>query len=84
METLRAILSVLYQVMNVYFYIMIATIILSWTPLTNTKFFMVLKIITDPYLNLFRGFIVLSNIDFTPIVGIFLYELLLRLMLSVI
>lgn len=67
-----------YYVLLAYFYVMIVYILLSWTPLRNSQFYRLLSKIVDPYLGIFRGWIVLSNIDFTPMLGLLLYQLILN------
>ncbi len=69
-----------YQVLTVYFYIMIATIILSWTPIRNSKIYLILEKITSPYLKIFRGWIVIGMVDFTPMLGLIIFQVLLTIM----
>ncbi len=66
-----------YIVLNLYYYLIIITVLLSWTPLVKTKFYGILQAITAPYMNIFRGLIVISNIDLTPLLGFILYQVLL-------
>jgi uncharacterized protein YggT (Ycf19 family) len=68
-----------YYVLLAYFYTMIIYILLSWTPLRNSQFYRVLSKIVDPYLGIFRGWIVISNIDFTPMLGLLLYQFILNI-----
>jgi YggT family protein len=69
------ILRGLVVVLEVYFYLMIATILLTWFPeATKTKWFEALYQITSPYLRLFRGVVVIGQFDFTPIIGFLLYQ----------
>ncbi|MDA3932508.1 MAG: YggT family protein [Tenericutes bacterium] len=68
-----------YIFLRIYFYVMILYIILSWTPLVNSKFYSVLRKIVDPYLGIFRGLFVFGSMDFTPIVGLLLYQFLLMM-----
>ena len=68
-----------YYVLLAYFYVMIIYILLSWTPLRNSQFYRILSKIVDPYLGIFRGWIVLSNIDFTPMLGLLLYQFILNI-----
>jgi uncharacterized protein YggT (Ycf19 family) len=56
---------------------MIVYVLLSWTPLRNSRFYYILSKIVDPYLGIFRGWLVFSNIDFTPMLGLILYQVLL-------
>ncbi|MFP4478157.1 MAG: YggT family protein [Candidatus Izemoplasmatales bacterium] len=68
-----------YLFLRIYFYIMIVYIILSWTPLVNSKFYLILRIIVEPYLGIFRGWFILGSMDFTPIIGLLLYRFLLTM-----
>ncbi|MDY0317978.1 MAG: YggT family protein [Candidatus Izemoplasmatales bacterium] len=66
-----------YYVLLTYFYIMIVYVLLSWTPLRNSRFYDILSKIVNPYLGIFRGWLVFSNIDFTPMLGLILYQFIL-------
>ncbi len=69
----------LYYVLQIYFYILIGYILLSWIPdIRNTRFYYYLHQIADPYMRLFRGILVFGQMDFTPIVGFMLYMFGLR------
>ena len=66
------IIGVLLQTLEIYFYILVIRILLTWFPnldwsnpiLTN------ISAITDPYLNLFRGIIPpLGGLDLSPILA---------------
>ncbi|MDD3129215.1 MAG: YggT family protein [Candidatus Izemoplasmatales bacterium] len=72
-------LEIAYYVLYVYLYIMIVYILLSWTSIRNSKFYRILGKIVDPYLSIFRGWIVFSNIDFTPMLGLLLYQFVLSI-----
>lgn len=74
MELLLEILHIIYEVMRIYYYIMIITIILSWLPIRNSNFFRVLYRLTAPYLNIFRGWLVIRGIDISPIIGLLFYR----------
>jgi len=74
---LYEILNVVYQVLRVYMYIMFVYILLSWTPLINSKFYGYLRRICDPYLNIFRGKLIISNMDFGGLFGLILLQVLL-------
>jgi len=56
---------------------MFVYILLSWTPLVKSKFYDVLRRICDPYLRIFRGKLVISNMDFGGLVGLILLQVLL-------
>lgn len=78
-EIIRTIIFYAYHILRVYFYLMLATLILSWTPIRNTRFYAVLEKITMVYLNLFRGWIVIGQFDFTPILGLLIYQFILQM-----
>ncbi|MBU0997318.1 MAG: YggT family protein [Firmicutes bacterium] len=73
-------LVIVYNLLYVYFVILVVAILLSWTPLIHTKFYGFIEKITDPFLNIFRGYIIIGQFDLTPTLGIFLYYLLLTFM----
>ncbi len=71
----------LYMIINIYFYMIIAYILLSWVPeLRKTKFYTMIYLIVSPYMRFFRGILVFGNFDFTPIVGIMLLRFFLLFM----
>ncbi|MDY0024004.1 MAG: YggT family protein [Candidatus Izemoplasmatales bacterium] len=72
-------LRIAYSVLQAYFFIMIIYILLSWTPLRNSRFYRILGVIVYPYLGIFRGWIVISNIDFTPMLGLIIYQFILSI-----
>ncbi len=68
-------LETLVYVLEIYFFMIIATIILSWIPsLRESRFYMYLFTLTNPYMRIFRGLLVFGGLDFTPIIGIMLYR----------
>ena len=55
------------------------SILLSWFPmLYNFKLFRAIKRLTDAYMEPFHGILVLGMFDFTPIIGIVLFDLLIE------
>ena len=62
---------------NIYFYLIIASVLMSWIPsLKESRFGQIITSVTDPYLDIFRKFIPpLGMIDISPIIAI--YTLLL-------
>lgn len=62
---------------NIYFYLIIASVLMSWIPsLKESAFGQFVTRLTDPYLDIFRRFIPpLGMIDISPIIAI--YALLL-------
>lgn len=69
MTQLSHILGILFQI---YEYILIARILMSWVPdMERTSFGQFLYKITEPYLSIFRRFIPpFGMIDFSPIVAL--------------
>ena len=68
-------LTALYYVLQIYFFILIAFVLLSWVPdIKQTRFYYLLHVLANPYMRLFRGIIVIGAFDFTPIVGFMLYS----------
>lgn len=70
-------LTIAYYVLAAYFYAMIIWILLGWTSIRNTKFYYHLEKIVSPYLGIFRGWFVISSIDFGPMIGLILYQMIL-------
>ncbi len=72
---LVTLLGVLHTILTIYFYLMIAYILLSWFQDVRTSaFYYYLHVITNPYLRIFRGIVVIGNFDFTPIIGFLIYS----------
>lgn len=64
-----------YYLMQIYLGLMILSIVLTWIPFAyNLKIFRLIGKIADGYLGLFRGYITIGIFDFTPVVGILIYE----------
>ncbi len=80
-EILYHILYYAFWILQVYLYTMILTLILSWTPLRTSSFYRFLDRLTAPYLDIFRGWFVIGRVDFTPMVGLLLYEFILSMIL---
>lgn len=72
---MQLLLLLLYRVLEIYFYTLIIYVLLSWIPeLRQSRFYQMLGTITEPYMRLFRGLIVIGMIDLTPILGFFLFQ----------
>lgn len=70
------ILYYIYQVLRIYYWILIASIFLSWLPeLRHTMIGRWITRLSDPYMRIFRGLIVVGMFDFTPIIGFVLYNI---------
>ena len=68
-------LTIIYWILKVYYWILIAFVLGSWIPeLRNTKIYQVINNLADPYMRLFRGLLVIGMMDFTPILGFMLYS----------
>lgn len=61
--------------LNIYFYMLIAKVVLSWIPdLRGSRVERFISYYTDPYLNLFRGIIPpIGMIDISPMIAFFAY-----------
>ncbi len=68
-------LTIIYWLLKVYYWILIAFVLGSWIPeLRNSRIYRVIYQLADPYMRLFRGFLVIGMMDFTPIIGFLLYQ----------
>ncbi|MGI6392543.1 MAG: YggT family protein [Candidatus Izemoplasmatales bacterium] len=82
-EYLVIILQYSYWALSAYYYLMIFTIILSWTPIRNTWFYDFIDKITSLYLRYFRGWVVIrGTFDLSPLIGLLLFQLLLSFIAS--
>ena len=74
-------LIILYYILRVYLGFMLIVCLLSWIPsVYSYKWYHVLRRISDFYLGRFRGFVVIGQIDFTPIIGFLIYEFALEIL----
>lgn len=74
---MNLIVTVLANFINIYIYLLIARILLSWfqTAEWADRIISFLSPVTDPYLNIFRSFIPpLGGIDISSILAIFLLQ----------
>ncbi|MGM0897613.1 MAG: YggT family protein [Bacillota bacterium] len=69
--------NLLLGAINIYFYILIISVFMSWVPsIKESAFGQMISRITDPYLDIFRRFIPpIGMIDISPIVAIFTLSL---------
>ncbi|MBT2581865.1 YggT family protein [Planococcus sp. ISL-109] len=69
--------NLLLGAINIYFYILIVSVFMSWVPsIKESAFGQMISRITDPYLDIFRRFIPpIGMIDISPIVAIFTLSL---------
>ncbi|HPF42180.1 MAG TPA: YggT family protein [Bacillota bacterium] len=82
-EILYYILTILYSILQVYFVVMIVTIILSWTSVRNTRTYQVLDRISSLYLGYFRNWLTIGMFDFTPMIGLIVYQIILGIIARV-
>eukprot|EP00871_Galdieria_phlegrea_P000615 jgi/Galph1/1554/GphlegSOOS_G235.1 len=76
---IKIVLNVVTELCRIYLFILSFRIFLAWIATINwyTQPFIVLKKLTDPYLNLFRG------MDFSSMLGFLFLECLINLLESV-
>ncbi|MEC9484305.1 MAG: YggT family protein [Candidatus Izemoplasma sp.] len=64
-----------YWLLRIYFYVLIAYVLLSWFPeFRQSKFYLYIYRLANPYMRIFRGLLVFGQMDFTPILGFILYQ----------
>ncbi len=69
----------IFYLLYAYSGLIFINIILSWFPgIYNIGFFRFLRRITDAYMKPFHGILVLGIFDFTPIIGIFLFDFIIQ------
>ena len=76
---MTALISLLWNLINLYSFIILVYVIMSWIPRTNetyAKVYAVLGAICDPYLDLFRRFIppIGGMVDISPIIALLVLE----------
>ncbi|MCS6812484.1 MAG: YggT family protein [Cyanobacteria bacterium] len=79
MDPVTLFFQVLSNFIQIYLLLLIIRILLSWFPQVNwyNPPFSILSQLTDPYLNIFRSIIPpLGGLDFSPILGFLLLQLL--------
>ncbi len=82
---MQTVLIYLFWFLRIYYYLLIASILLTWIPeVTRTEFYRYLRKLTDPYLRVFRGLLVFGMVDLTPILGILLYQFALSQLATII
>lgn len=78
-------INIILALLQIYLFFIFINIFLTWVPtLYNYRFFRICKKISDWYLGPFHGFIVIGPFDFTPILGITIYEIILGLVYNTI
>ena len=82
--------TLVYKLFDIYQILIVIWCVMSWVPrgLGNggvDAFRDAVGTLVEPYLNVFRGLIPpFSGIDFSPIIGIFVLQIIERLVLSII
>ncbi|MCF7925963.1 MAG: YggT family protein [Candidatus Izimaplasma sp.] len=72
---LYTLMFLVFWVLRIYYYVLIAYVLLSWIPdLRKTSFYRFIYKLANPYMRLFRGLLVIGHIDLTPILGFILYN----------
>lgn len=81
------VLQVVTNFVQIYLYLIIARILLSWFQTAEWAFNIIsfLAPVTDPYLNIFRSIIPpLGGIDFSAILAIFVLQLIPQILYSIV
>ncbi len=79
MDPITLLITSLATFLQIYLYLLLARVLLSWFPNINwmNPPFSILSQLTDPYLNLFRSIIPpLGGLDLSPILGFILLQIL--------
>lgn len=79
MDPITLLVTSLATFLQIYLYLLLARVLLSWFPNINwmNPPFSILSQLTDPYLNLFRSIIPpLGGLDLSPILGFVLLQIL--------
>ncbi len=80
---LNYLIKALYYLLTGYGFIMMLGVILSWLPgLQQYKIPRWIRKATNWYLWPFRGFLVIGILDFTPAIGLILYETIVGLLIG--
>ena len=74
--------TTVYLILRGYYYLLIFYIILSWVVSRESALYRAVGIFCDPFFRVFRGLLVISGMDFTPMLGLILYQLALAYVLN--
>ena len=75
---MKTVLIGIYYLLNLYYYFMIIVIIISWIPdISQRKWYIAMRKVSDIYLSKFRGWFSFNMIDFTPAIGLIIYDIAL-------
>lgn len=74
-------IEILFYILTFYNFFLVAGIIMSWFPvLYKFRLFRIIATIGNWYMEPFTGVLVLGPLDFTPIIGFFLYDCIISLL----
>ena len=67
-------LKIAFRALEYYYYILVMSVLLSWIPdLKRSTVGRFIDKLANPYMRIFRGWIVIGVMDFTPIIGFMFY-----------
>jgi uncharacterized protein YggT (Ycf19 family) len=67
-----------YFILSVYYFLLLMEWIFSLIGITNNRFYGLIRKITDPFNDIFRGRIVLGGFDLSGTIGLLLFYFALR------
>ena len=71
---MELLLLIILKTLQYYYYILVASVLLSWIPdLKRSTVGQFIDKLADPYMRIFRGWVVIGVMDFTPIIGFMFY-----------
>lgn len=78
---MELIIDLFIMILWVYFYTIFAYILLGWiVEVRRSSFYRALGVVVEPFFRVFRGWLVFGRMDFTPMLGLFLFQILLELL----
>ena len=73
------IIDILLLILRAYYYMIFLFILLGWiVEARKSSFYHMLGVIVEPFFRVFKGWFVFGQLDFTPLLGLFLYNILLE------
>lgn len=85
LSILSNVLSIVYYLLMIYYALIVIYFILTWIrPLYGTKFFSFMYRITNPFMRIFSGKLILGGFDLGGTIGLLLYGLLLSILQRII
>lgn len=71
---MELLLTIIFKALEYYYYILVASVLLSWIPdLKRSTVGQFIDKLANPYMRIFRGWVVIGVMDFTPIIGFMFY-----------